>query len=187
VEPGAEAEAVLDDLEADLRRLTDPETGEPLVEDVWRRDDLYHGPLVGRAPDLTFLPRDMRNKCLGTMDFTSHRFMERAYGNSGDHRMNGIFFMAGEGVRPGQRIEGANLIDVAPTILHHLGEGVPADFDGRVLEEALTEDEMAANPVRAAAAANPEAPAGDPGSDHGLTEEEMKEIRDRLKGIGYLG
>jgi predicted AlkP superfamily phosphohydrolase/phosphomutase len=184
VEPGAEADAVLDDLERDLRALKDPETGEPLIGEVYRREDLYEGAYVDRAPDLTFLPRDMRNKCLGTMDFTSHRFVERAYGNSGDHRMNGILFLAGPGVRPGKRLEGANLIDVAPTILHHLGQGIPEDFDGRVLEDAFTVDELAERPVRTVPAeAGPDRAEG----DYGLTEEEMKEIRNRLKGIGYLG
>jgi predicted AlkP superfamily phosphohydrolase/phosphomutase len=187
VEPGAEADSVLADLEADLRRLRDPGTGEELIGDVWRREELYHGPLADRAPDLTFLPRDMRNKCLGTMDFTSHRFVEDAYGNSGDHRMNGIFFFAGEGVRPGRRVEGANLIDVAPTILHHLGQAVPGDFDGQVLGGIFSAEEMAANPVRTGPAANPPGEGGAAPGEYGLTEDEMKEIRDRLKGIGYLG
>jgi len=180
VEPGEEAEAVLDDVTRGLRELRDPTTGEPLIGEIWRAEELYRGPHVDRAPDLTFLPRDMRNKALGTVDFTSHRFVDRAYGNSGDHRMNGILLMRGGGIRGNVHLEGANLIDVAPTLLHYLGQGVPEDFDGRVLDEAFTPEE-AARPVRSAP------PASGGGTPDDMSEEDMREIRNRLKGLGYLG
>ncbi len=197
VEPGPEADAVIDDVIARLRALTDPETGAPLIGDVWRKEELYSGPFSGRAPDITFLPRDMSDKALGTVDFTSHRFVEPVYGNTGDHRMNGIFFMNGDGVRAGAPVDTGNLIDVAPTILHYLGEGVPADFDGRVLTEAFTDEENAARPVREAPPAGPEPGGtggpgmptglGDDAEEYGLTKDEMDDIKDRLRKAGYLG
>ncbi|MGQ0722196.1 MAG: alkaline phosphatase family protein [Candidatus Eiseniibacteriota bacterium] len=184
VHPGAEADAMLDEVSAALREIRDPETGGALVRDVWRKEQLYHGPFLDRAPDLTFLPADMRNKALGTVDFTSHRFVERAYGNSGDHRMNGILLLRGEGIRRGERLEGARLIDVSPTILHWLGMPIPSDFDGRVLAEAFTDRERAARPVRVV---EPRAVPGRTGAESPLTAEEQREIRERLKRMGYLG
>jgi predicted AlkP superfamily phosphohydrolase/phosphomutase len=178
----ADADQVLNELEADLRGLQDSKSGEPLIGGIWRKEQLYAGPFLDRAPDLTFLPRDMRHKALGTVDFTSHRFREPVYGNSGDHRMDGIFFLRGPGVRVGASIEDAKLVDVAPTILHHLGVGVPADFDGAVLERAFTDDERARPILRTA----PSSAAGASTTD-GLSPEAAREIRDRLKGIGYLG
>jgi predicted AlkP superfamily phosphohydrolase/phosphomutase len=185
VEPGEEAEAVVRDVVQRLRDLRDPHTGKPLIGEIHTKDDLYHGPYTQRAPDITFLPADLRNKALGTVDFTSHRFIERAYGNSGDHRMNGIFFMKGDGIRGGVEVDGANLIDVAPTLLHYLGVAVPSDFDGRPILGAYTDGEIASNPVRFQQVR--EAEREGPPDDYGLTKDEMKEIRDRLKGIGYLG
>jgi predicted AlkP superfamily phosphohydrolase/phosphomutase len=185
VEPD-EAANVVEEVVAALRRLEDPETGEPLIGEIWTRDDLYSGPFVGRAPDITFLPADMRNKALGTLDFTSHRFIEDVYGNSGDHRMNGIFFMRGQGVREGVGLEGANLVDVAPTVLHYLGEAIPSDFDGHVLTEAFTDAELVANPVRTVKV-SPTETGDESGRERGLTSEESKEIRERLKRMGYLG
>jgi len=73
---------------------------------------------------------------------------------------------------------------VTPTLLHYLGHGVPSDFDGKVLNTVLTEEELAARPVRIVDAPPEE---GDDVREHGLTSEEMREIRDRLKRIGYLG
>ncbi len=183
VAPGREENHVLDDLEAALRELKDPQTGGPLLGEIHRKEELYSGPHLDRAPDLTFLPADMRNKALGTVDFTSNRFVEWAYGNSGDHRMDGVIFFRGDGVRAGAELAGGRLLDVAPTILHYLGEGVPSDFDGRVLEDAFTDAERASRPVRAAGAAG-----GRAASRGGeLTPDEMEEIRNRLKGIGYIG
>ena len=190
VAPGAEAEAVLEELTASLRALVDPVSGQPLIGDIWRKEELYSGPFVDRAPDLTFLPRDMSDKALGTVDFTSHRFLEPVYGNTGDHRMNGIFLMRGEGVLPGGPLDAAKLIDVAPTILHYLGEAVPADFDGRVLTEAFTSGEIATRPVRSGPPAGPTLGAGETppdDDDYGLTKDEMDDIRERLKRAGYLG
>jgi arylsulfatase A-like enzyme len=88
-------------------------------------------------------------------------------------------------VRQGARLADANLVDVAPTILHHLGLGVPSDFDGRVLAEAFTADELARHPVRSAPPADPSPPGGTVGQS--LSTEAEREIRERLKGIGYVG
>jgi hypothetical protein len=56
-------------------------------------------------------------------------------------------------------------------------------MDGRVLEDIFTEEYIAHNPVRlskAAIAAAPEIVGA-------MTDEESDEIRERLRGWGYLG
>lgn len=59
--------------------------------------------------------------------------------HSGNHRMNGILLMKGPALRRGVKIEGAEIIDLAPTILHLLGLPIPSYMDGKVLKEALDE------------------------------------------------
>lgn len=59
------------------------------------------------------------------------------------HRLDGVFVLAGNGVRHGQRINGATLLDIAPTILALQGLPKPTDMPGRVLVEAL-DDTLAA-------------------------------------------
>ena len=59
--------------------------------------------------------------------------------HSGNHRMNGILLMKGAALRRGVKIEGAEIIDLAPTILHLLGLPIPSYMDGKVLKEALDE------------------------------------------------
>jgi predicted AlkP superfamily phosphohydrolase/phosphomutase/tetratricopeptide (TPR) repeat protein len=53
------------------------------------------------------------------------------------HRPFGILAIAGEGVRRDERIYGASILDVAPTILHLFGLAVGRDMDGKVLVAAL--------------------------------------------------
>lgn len=55
------------------------------------------------------------------------------------HRDFGIVVMAGPGIKQDQRIYGANIIDITPTILYQLGLPVGEDMDGRVLLEAFEE------------------------------------------------
>ena len=55
------------------------------------------------------------------------------------HRRFGIFCMKGPHVRQDQRIYGATLLDVAPTVLTLFGLPVGDDMDGRVLVQAFDE------------------------------------------------
>jgi predicted AlkP superfamily phosphohydrolase/phosphomutase/tetratricopeptide (TPR) repeat protein len=55
------------------------------------------------------------------------------------HRQYGIFVMGGPGIRRDERIYGASLIDVAPTVLTLFGLPIGEDMDGRPLLEAFEE------------------------------------------------
>ena len=182
VNPGAEYDRVMAEVIEKLRGLKD-ENGELLIGPIWRREDLYTGPHCDESPDIQFLPSDMSNKPLGTLDLTSNKFITKVYGNSGDHRMHGVMMGRGPDLVRGVSIEGARIIDYAPTILHTLGVDIPADMDGRVLEEIFTADHRSRNPIRISDAGSYEE-AEKLGS---MTDEESEEIRERLRGWGYLG
>ena len=53
------------------------------------------------------------------------------------HRQFGIFCMKGPHVKQDERIYGATLLDVAPTVLTLFGQPVAEDMDGRVLVQAF--------------------------------------------------
>jgi predicted AlkP superfamily phosphohydrolase/phosphomutase/tetratricopeptide (TPR) repeat protein len=55
------------------------------------------------------------------------------------HRQYGIFVMAGQGIRRDERIYGASLIDIAPTVLTLFDLPIGQDMDGRPLLEAFEE------------------------------------------------
>ncbi len=52
VEPGAEADALLRRISERLLSFRDPESGKPVVADVFVTSKEYHGPMVESAPDL---------------------------------------------------------------------------------------------------------------------------------------
>jgi tetratricopeptide (TPR) repeat protein len=55
------------------------------------------------------------------------------------HRPFGLFCMKGPGIKKDERIYGATLLDVAPTVLTMFGLPVGEDMDGRVLVQAFDE------------------------------------------------
>lgn len=181
VNPGREYEETVKEIIASLRETRDPQTGETILGEIYRKEEIYSGRHVGRMPDVVFIPRDMRYKALGIVDFTTRRFIEPTFGNSGDHRMDGIFIADGPPFARGRRAEGLALIDLTPTILHLLGLAVPSDMDGHVLTEVLDPAWAAAHPI-----AIGEAAVDGQGKKLDLSEAEREEIRNRLRGMGYV-
>jgi predicted AlkP superfamily phosphohydrolase/phosphomutase len=182
VRPGREYEDVRAAIKRDLLSTRDEASGESMFERVFLREELYSGPYVDEAPDIVFLPRDMRYKALGTLDFTSNSFSFPVYGNSGDHRMEGVFLGIGDAFVEGRRVDPLSILDVAPTVLHLLGLPVPKAMDGKVADALLKEEYAAQNPVRYA---DIEILGRTGGRD--LTAEDDADIKRRLEGIGYIG
>ncbi len=55
------------------------------------------------------------------------------------HRPQGVFVLHGPGIRADVSLEGATLLDIAPTVLTLLGMPVGEDMEGKVLVNAFTE------------------------------------------------
>ena len=181
--PGAEYEALLDDLERRLWAMTDPDTGRAVVGEIFRRGDLYDGPHAEESPDLMFLTRDMEYKAMGLSDFSSHRVFDPVYGTTGHHRMDGLMIVHAAGVvREGEAFEGARICDLAPTILYLMGQPVPAEMDGRALLDLFTPGFRQAHQVTYLEARD--SSSGDDGSAY--SEEEQAEMRDMLQALGYV-
>ncbi len=176
VEPGDDYERTRDQVIADLRALTLPD-GAPLVEHLWKKEEIYRGAHLAEAPDILFLPRNLETIAFGDFEFGSNKVIEKSLGVSSSHRMNGIFVANGEGVKPAGEFAGAQLIDLAPTILHLMGLPVPTDMDGRVLTEALAD----AHAVEYGGTSAGSAPATE-----GYSEEEEREVIERLADLGYI-
>ncbi len=69
--------------------------------------------------------------------YSDHRRPDPATAGPVDwHRQFGIGVLAGPGIAPGQRLGGASLLDVAPTVLDLLGLPAGADMPGRAWAEA---------------------------------------------------
>jgi arylsulfatase A-like enzyme len=94
-----------------------------------------------------------------------------------------VLILAGAGVKTGTQLAEASILDLTPTILHALGVAVPQDLDGRVLSEAFETSSPAARPVTYSQANVYK----DGTSEPGLSDEEMDEVQEKLRGWGYAG
>ena len=173
---GDEYEALRDQLIGELTKLTDPADGHPLVRRVYRREELYQGPYVYLAPDLVVRLVDDDHTGDTTMGHPALVTHAPTIRRNGQHRDNGIFLGVGPGIKRGLRVEG-HLADVAPTVLHILGLPVPTDMDGHVLTDILEQPGEVTFAEPAAFSVPDELV---------LSDEERKQVEDRLKGLGYL-
>jgi predicted AlkP superfamily phosphohydrolase/phosphomutase len=175
-----------------LGELKDPRTGEPVISRVYRRDELFHGPFAKEAPDLILdwwsenafsikpsFPEENDQPALQILPRGPVR--EPEWG--GTHRKLGVLVMKGRAFKKGSRIEGARLVDVAPTLLHLMGQRIPDDMDGRVLAEAFDPEFAKQYPVQHEKS-SPEA--SEPVNNTSYTAEDAAQIEARLKALGYI-
>jgi len=192
VEGEREYQNLRDEIAKSLGDLADPETGERIVERVYRREELYHGDCLNKAPDLLVTWKNFEyntrrgygregdgflGSSLEFSDVSSYSSLQK----SGTHHLKGIFIARGRSFK-NMSFQGAKIMDLAPTILYLLGESVPQDMDGRVVEEIMEDDFLSSHPIRL----------GSPGDlEKGIrpssySEQEEKYIKDKLQGLGYI-
>ncbi len=179
-------------LAEELGSIPHPETGES-VFDVRRRDEIYHGPHIDKAPDLVILPRDervhvesSRRSWPAALELHDHLDPENFYGYSGHHGQTGVFAGAGPGIRMADFPEGASIEQLPATLLALAGLAGPG-MDGEALHGILepadsTESTASARAQEAALeAADPAAATG----EHAYSAEEEAQIVERLRDLGY--
>ena len=179
VAPG-DYEQLRETLIREIAALRDPATGASLVTGVWRREDVYAGPHAADAPDLIVETAPGHHGGFDLEELVTDVPVAALRDISGSHTPEGILIAAGGPFRRGTEIDAPSLADVLPTAIHLLGAPLPDDLDGRVLEEALDPEWVAAHPVRSAAR---EGGAGDRVT---LSSDDEDEMRKFLQGLGYV-
>lgn len=176
-------EALRDRVSKQLMVLKDPETGQQVVKHVYKREEIYYGPHVEKMPDIVAQP--VEGYRLSPW-FNGDLVFEPITRIIGDHRMNGTVFFKGTHIQGrGARVNGANIMDIAPTVLHLLGLAVPSDMDGQVLTSLLDEVWLEAHPVEIEHVVE-ETEEKEIDKAFPLSEAEEKIIRKRLAGLGYF-
>jgi predicted AlkP superfamily phosphohydrolase/phosphomutase len=152
--------------------------GYPFIDQVYKRESLYHGENVSSLPDIIFIPK-LGYVDPGDFEFFSNRIFDDVIGASGTHSPKGIFLIRGEMVKIGGALREIKIHDLAPTILYLMGLPVPTDMDGRVLLETMKEEWVEKHPVQYTT------PGGESQREElSYSQDEEKEIREKLKGLG---
>lgn len=156
----SDREAFIDkfiDLAHDLK---DPETGLCPFESVFRREDIYSGRMVGKAPDIVIqeIPKYYSTTLPDSLNAPVFQDLWSP-GFCAHHRPHGILALRGPMVRrpeartlrerldAGGDFNDANIMDVTPTLLALMQETIPKAMDGRILTEAVSPEFLAAHPA----------------------------------------
>jgi tetratricopeptide (TPR) repeat protein len=142
-----------DRLVGDVMRLMDDRTTLVVLSD--------HGFELGALPDDPSKTRDMRR--------VSEKY----------HRLEGILYLYGRGVRARRRLDQPTLVDVAPTVLALTGVAPARDMPGRILSEGLDIPDV---PRTVASYETGVAVAGNAASDRAVDAA----VLERLRALGYL-
>ena len=186
----SEYEPLLKLISDKLKELKDPRTNEPVIKRIFRRDEIFNGPFTYEAADLILDWWETSNFSTSPSlpdhsDEPAVEICERKPATSaewgGTHRRDGILIVQGTPFKKGVQIHGARLIDMAPTILHLMGQPVPEDMDGRVLQDLFEPAFIEQNPVRAGGSADSEGK-----QEAQYSAEEAAIVEERLKALGYI-
>jgi predicted AlkP superfamily phosphohydrolase/phosphomutase len=168
-----------DELASDLLTIRDPESGEAVVKRVWTREEIFAGPNLRLAPDLTLELVD--GGLISILD--SPDPVRRRPLPTGTHSPDGVFALAGPDIAAGARLAPMSILDVAPLVLHALDLPIPENIEGRFVSDALDPAALGTRPPKYSAdrpIETPEMVAAE------LDAEAESEILKRLQALGYV-
>jgi len=164
-------------IKTELRELfdgvVDPETGSRAVT-------VHDGAAVfstdEQGPDLVVVGEDGYEEKTRLADCV----FEPAGSKAASHRSEGVFLAYGPAIEAREDLEGLSVVDVAPTLLHSVGEPVPGDVDGTVRTDFLTAE---TDPVERDGVATD---VDSPTVEEPTAEDDFGDVEDRLRGLGYM-
>jgi predicted AlkP superfamily phosphohydrolase/phosphomutase len=184
VAPGGEYEAIRDRIVEGLGVLSD-DGGARVFARVARREDLYRGPWVERAPDVLAVcePR------FGIVFESLRRELRESglfgpweeLGYTGVHDADGLYLFAGPDVTARGRQASQPIEAMAPTILHLLDVPVPRDMEVAPLTETLAPAFLRMHPVR-----DGEPTGVTDGAADWRSDADEAQVADHLRALGYL-
>ncbi len=136
VHKGAEYKELQDEISKKLLALRDPQTGEPVVSAVYKRDDVFWGPYLNNAPDLQVGFADgyrvsWQTSLGGTPAGLVYPNMRKWSGDhcSFDYKTEPGAILSNRKLSS----DNATIMDLGPTVMKYFGLAVPGDMDGKAL------------------------------------------------------
>lgn len=126
VDAGREYEALRKELTDALSELREPESGEPMIERVYKREEIYSGDCYPQAPDLVAMPcrgYDLKGSVKKAV------LTEKGVINGAHTYNDAMIYIQGQDINKQE----VAIVDVMPTILRLMDVPIPRDVDGSVL------------------------------------------------------
>jgi len=179
--PANRYEKTVESIHDSIVSMQHPETGENLIENVFRRDELFDGWAEDTAPDLLVQTKPRYTLKGGTPNSLVQPSTQYSQDRSGDHRSEGILIASGGSFATGLT-ENAELIDIAPSLLALHDCPVPESMDGIILSDIFSDhiclDERIERTNQYGQTRR---------DDRSWTDAEASELADNLRDMGYLG
>lgn len=185
--PGKEYEEVRDFIIDRLYEARDIKTGEKIVEKVYKKEEMFHGKYFDGAPDIIIQWREAVISGIVCTDGQGRELItvekDETDLRSGNHTPYGIFIARGKHIKKGEEVSGLDITDIAPTVLHLMGQKIPEEMDGKVAKGILKDDFLKSNPVKTEGMESK-----DNFSDErsNYTKEEEGKVRQTLSDLGYI-
>jgi predicted AlkP superfamily phosphohydrolase/phosphomutase len=163
----------------DLEAFKDPETGERIIAEIHKREDVFPGAAMTDAPDLQLVLRDfgfvsVKNKL---------PVVEKRDYPVGTHHPDGVFMGYGPGIESGKLLGRRNITDVSSTLLYSLGLSIPSDFEGVVPPGMFTAQHKVTHPFLIGTATRGNSQKG---QTDAMSEDEKGKIMEQLQMLGYM-
>lgn len=117
-----------------LKKLEDDE-GKKIFKDVFKREEIFKGKFMNRAPDIVFVAGEGFEVKGGSPKALIEPISKKRIIGDHSNDRRGIFIAYGPDIRKEGKIRDMRIVDVAPTILHLMNCQVPTDMDGKVMQD----------------------------------------------------
>ncbi|HEV2581840.1 MAG TPA: alkaline phosphatase family protein [Ktedonobacteraceae bacterium] len=131
------------DLMRDLRAVRDPQTGQLLVQELYREEVYGEGAHQPGERHLVVLASE---SCNLATDLGRQSLWETNAAATGIHHPDGVLYLYGANVKHGVSLAPSQVYDVVPTILSRMGLPLPPELDGQVINEAFEQPSTAESP-----------------------------------------
>jgi len=178
--PRDQYDEVVEAIRRSLYSLTHPDTGEKLVEEVFRSTEEFEGQRVADAPDLIVRTVPSCTMKGGRSESLIKPSAQNGHDRSGDHRTDGILIASGPSFETGT-IEDASVLDIAPTLLYLQDSPIPTSVDGSVLTGPLSDSLINERDIKTTNKYDQSK-----SDKRRWDDEEEEELEKRLSDMGYL-
>jgi predicted AlkP superfamily phosphohydrolase/phosphomutase len=130
----ADYEKVRDEMAAGIEAIAD-DKGNPINTTCYRPEAIYRQ-VLNIPPDLIVYLGDLHWRSVGSFGFdTVHTFENDTGPDDANHAQDGMIIIYDPRQSLGGRqLSGLQLMDFAPTVLHLMGQPIPKDIQGRLIQ-----------------------------------------------------